>query len=147
MKEKPTLFVAIGLPASGKSTGALHTKAITVSTDSIRKKLYGDESVQGDGKLVFDTAYDVIEANLKMGYDVYFDATNVNRKSRRKLFNKFGRKAKMVAMYYNTPIAECMARNAARSRHVPEDVIIRMNKNLTPPHKSEGWDEIFEIGG
>jgi predicted kinase len=43
----------IGLPGSGKSTFACKLQemipnAVIVSSDTARKKLYGDESIQGD---------------------------------------------------------------------------------------------------
>ena len=60
-----TLLMMIGLPASGKSTRAIRlaldfeTNAI-VSSDDMRKKLYGSEEIQGDSQYVFQCLYNEI---------------------------------------------------------------------------------------
>ena len=45
-------YLLIGLPASGKTTAskelAVAKKAVVISTDKIRKQLYGLETVQGE---------------------------------------------------------------------------------------------------
>ena len=88
------LIMLIGLPGSGKSTLASKIAKdcrnyIVVSTDSVRKEIYGDEAIQGDGNKVFERAYALIDYYLRDGYSVIFDATNVRRKSRKAFIERF----------------------------------------------------------
>lgn len=141
------LYVAIGIPGSGKTTNKLHG-TWSVCPDNIRAHLYGDASIQGDGKRVFTLAYNHAQRLLADGKDVYFDATNTTKYTRQLLLRKLKPYAsKCVALYFNIPIEECKYRNAHRSRVVPEHVIDRMHKQLSlnPPTQDEGFDEIIEI--
>ena len=140
-----TLYTMIGLPGSGKSTFAVnHPECVVVSTDAIRGELFGDENEQKDGKLVFDVAYARLAKAVEAGQDAIFDATNLQRKYRKKIFQMFPN-AYHVAIFVNTPVDVCKERNAKRDRVVPETVIDRMTSNLNPPTIAEGFKEIIEI--
>ena len=80
------LVIMCGIPASGKSTVAKLFNSNIVSTDSIRKELFGDESIQGNGVEVFSLAYSRIRNYLSLGENVVFDATNITIKSRAQIF-------------------------------------------------------------
>ena len=135
----------IGMQGSGKSTFASdHPECIVVSTDAIRAELFGDESEQKDGKLVFDVAYARLAKAVEAGQDAIFDATNLRRKYRKKIFQMFP-KAYHVAVFVNTSIEVCKERNAERDRVVPEMVIDRMASNLNAPTIAEGFKKIIEI--
>lgn len=139
------LYTMIGLPGSGKSTFAFdHPECVVVSTDAIRAELFGDESKQKNGKLVFDIAYTRLAQAVEAGQDAIFDATNLRRKYRKKIFQMFP-KAYHVAVFVNTPIEICKERNAKRDRVVPEMVIDRMASNLNVPTIAEGFKKIIEI--
>lgn len=62
------LFMMIGIPASGKTSLAEQIAksegAEIVSSDSIRKELYGDESIQGDSNKVFRILQDRVVKGL-----------------------------------------------------------------------------------
>jgi predicted kinase len=49
------------------------------------------------------------------------------------------------AVYFDTPIEVCMARNAARERVVPAAAMQRMARRLTPPTLDEGFQRIVVI--
>lgn len=137
------LYTMIGIPGSGKSTFAKsHPECIVVCPDTIRKELFGDEACQKDGNLVFKLAYERIEKALSENKDVIFDATNTTVRSRKPLLKY---KAIHYAVFVNTDINECKKRNANRERKVPEDVIERMARQLTPPTINEGFNFIIEI--
>lgn len=145
-----TLITMVGLPGSGKSTFA-NTMAqrhgdstIVVSTDSIRKELFGSEDVQAHGDKVFALAYKRIEEGLAHGYDVVFDATNLTKRARKDIFKLFPI-VEHLAIYVSTPVEVCKERNANRSRVVPEEVINKMANKLTPPSTEEGFGTIVEI--
>ena len=140
-----TLYTMIGLPGSGKSSFASnHPKCVVVSTDAIRGELFGNESEQKDGKLVFDAAYARLAQAVEAGQDAIFDATNLQRKYRKKIFQMFP-KAYHVAVFVNTPVDVCKERNAKRNRVVPEMVIDRMASHLNVPTIAEGFQKIIEI--
>jgi hypothetical protein len=93
----------VGLPGSGKSTWAgARSDCMVVSTDAIRKELFGDESEQKNGAFVFEIAYARLAQAVALGHDVIFDATNVKRKSRAELFKRFP-DVEHVAVFVNTP--------------------------------------------
>ncbi len=148
---KQVLIVMCGLPASGKSTYSqwLEESGVfkRVCPDLIRKQLYGDENIQGDGKQVFETAYHDIKEYACMGENVVFDATNTNKKRRKELVKEMRPYFDIIILkWFNTPIDICLNRNAERERQVPEDVIRRMNSNFfNKPSIGEGFDLVEEI--
>lgn len=139
------LYTMVGVPGSGKSTfAASHPECMVVSTDTIRKELFGDESEQKNGALVFEIAYARLAQAVALGHDAIFDATNVKRKSRAELFKRFPN-VEHVAVFVNTPFPVCKKRNNQRERRVPVSVIKRMTYQLEPPTLEEGYKEIIEI--
>jgi len=140
-----TLYTMIGLPGSGKSTfAANHPECVVVSTDAIRGELFGDESEQRNGKLVFDVAYSRLAKAVEAGQDAIFDATNLHRKYRKTLFQMFPN-VDHVAVFVNTPVGECLKRNNQRARVVPAPAIYRMSHQMEPPTIAEGFSKIIEI--
>lgn len=81
-----SLTVLVGLPACGKSYYANKykdkKKIKIVSSDSIRKELYGKEEEQGDPSKVFKIMYERTLTYLRDGFNVIYDATNINMKKR-----------------------------------------------------------------
>lgn len=137
------LYTMIGIPGSGKSTIANQIpNAVVICPDSIRKELYGSEEIQGDGKRVFDLAYQRIGDELAKGNDVVFDATNTTLRARKAVF-RFP--AEHIAIFVDTLLDKCLKRNATRERKVPEEVIYRMHNNLIYPSKTEGFSKIIRI--
>ena len=82
-----TLYMTIGLPGSGKSYYANVLKenenVSIVSSDKLREELWGDENIQGDNELLFDTLQKRILGNLLLDRDVIYVVTNINAKRRR----------------------------------------------------------------
>lgn len=142
----PTLTVLCGLPGSGKSTFATeccnaNPKLVVVSTDSIRKELYGDESVQGNHSVVFATAYKRTQSALAKGFDVVFDATSLYKRSWAFLESALqGIGHESACVVFDVPIEECKRRNLARDRVVPEEVIDAMSSRAGI---KAGYGELF----
>lgn len=149
-KKKNVLIVLCGLPASGKSTYAemLAESGVfqRVCPDLIRKELYGDENIQGNGKEIFGIALERLKQFGLCGNNVVFDATNINADRRTKLVKQmcfyFGT---LICKFIYTPLDLCLFRNRQRERQVPEDVIQRMHDNFDFPTTNEGWDYVEEI--
>lgn len=153
MNKEPILFMMCGLPASGKSTEAAmiaeQADAIVLSSDAIRAELYGDENIQGDPRKVFALLNQRVVENLKAGHNVVYDATNLNAKKRMGLL-RFLKTAGCVfssqCVLVLCPYEQCLKRDAARERHVGEEVLHRMLLNFQPPFYNEGWDFIRIVG-
>lgn len=150
MNKKNVLIVLGGLPASGKSTYAemLFESGIfqIVCPDLIRKAFYGDESIQGDGKRVFETAFHDIKEYGCLGENVVFDATNINADRREALVKEMRPYFDIIIFkWFHTPLCICLDRNQKRKKQVPEDVLWRMSDNFQAPTMREGWDYIEEI--
>lgn len=143
------ITVLIGLPASGKSTYAKTIDgAIVLSSDEIRKELYGDESIQGNPKEVFSTLHTIMEDKLhSKDAHIVIDATNMNRFER----SSYVKAAtnyncdELEAIIFKTSVAECVRRNEARDRKVRDFVFDKMIAKYEEPTISEGFDTIRVI--
>ena len=143
-------FLLVGLPASGKSTFskrlAASKNAVIISTDSIRKMLYKDESKQGDWKEIERVLHDSIFQSISKGQSVIIDATHTVREHRKILINLSNR-INWTCYFLNTDKQTCIKRNLERARTVPKHVIESMANQLelTPPKKLEGFKKLYEI--
>lgn len=150
MSDRNVLIVLGGLPASGKSTYAemlvASGKYKRVCPDLIRKELYGDENIQGDGARVFKIAHCRIRDYGCLSENVVFDATNINANRRKELVKSMrGYFDTIIFKWFSTPLYLCKERNSQRERQVPNEVIERMLLNFEEPTIEEGWDCIEEI--
>lgn len=147
----PTLYVMIGPAGSGKTTFANGIRgADVISTDQLRKEMFGDEAVQGQAARVFRAAYHLTRMWLNMGLNVVFDATNTTTKTREELLkNVRGIDCHKVAIYMNTPRGECKFRNNKRERKVLNEVINRQDWQMERDAQTipEQFDEIIVVNG
>lgn len=147
----PELILLIGIPGSGKSFYAKkydydrifkHNTTI-LSSDQVRKELYGDENDQTHNEEVFQYIKDTSVKKLEKGQRVIVDATNLSRKARQSItsyvdqelsFYEYGFIKFIVVA---TPYYQCLENNRKRSRQVPENVIKRMYKQFEFPTYTE----------
>lgn len=145
-----TLYIMVGIPGSGKSTGARKLSDKTGSTivcpDDIRAEKTGDASNQGDDDNVWKTAFGRLHGLLKNGDSVIFDATSVNVSSRKPLI-KIGKKYKcdVVACVFPITLQTAIDRQDNRDRKVPTHVIEKFYNKFKMPSTSEGFDGIFRF--
>ncbi|MCX8078546.1 MAG: AAA family ATPase [Geminocystis sp.] len=146
--------ILIGCPASGKSTLAQYLKkkqssCEIVATDEIRKKLFGDENIQGDWPTIAKEAYQQIHELIKNGRGVIYDATNAKPSWRIELLMHLKKYEKInwIGWYLKTPLQVCLEWNRKRKRQVPDEVIIAMFLSLEnyPPKREEGFFEVYEV--
>ena len=144
---KPKLIFLVGPPACGKTTYANRKfrdgKTVILSSDEIRKELFGDETIQTKNAVVFETLYQRMRTALSSGKDVVIDATNINKQTRKLVFDALGNiPAKKIAIVIKTPKAICHNLNNGRTRIVPDPVIDEYFNMFEQPTKEEGFDKI-----
>ena len=142
-----TVLVLVGLPGSGKSTWAAAQPITVLSSDTIRQLLAGDATNQQIHQEVFRTLRFLLRRRLELGAPAtIIDATSllpVHRKPFIKIAHSLGAHAE--AVYFDTPLEECLRRNATRSRVVPPEVIAALAAKLRPPTPAEGFTKIHRI--
>ncbi|MEB3122346.1 MAG: ATP-binding protein [Snowella sp.] len=148
-----TLFL-IGCPSSGKSTLAYQLINQTpnyriISTDQIRQKLFGDESIQGNWQLIEAEIFTQIQQNLTAGNSIIYDATNAKRAWRMALLQKLKsiNNLDIIGLHLQTPLEICKQWNKQRQRQVPESIIESYYQALKqfPPIPAEGFTAIYDI--
>lgn len=144
---RPSLILLVGIPGSGKTTYAktymeYTPNVIHLSSDAIRKELYGDENIQGDPAEVFTLMQKRAIKALNDGDDVVYDATNITRKDRASIIKICPQFVKIETHIIWAPIETCIEQDASRDRTVGKEVIDRMLKRFQAPYYDEGIDEI-----
>lgn len=144
------LEMFIGIPGCEKSTHARKmmekdSSIVIVSSDAIRKELYGSEEDQSHNQEVFNEVFNRTRAAIKDNKHCIIDATNLSRKRRiafLKQFNNCEKRATVFAI----PFEVCCERNNSRERIVPQYAMDRMYRSFEPPHYAEGFDDIQIVG-
>lgn len=148
---KPTLYVMIGIPGSGKSTFArgvlckIHN-AMHVSRDEIRSRLakdYSEEFVKDNESLVYKEYIGTIRVGLLVG-DVVADATQYTAKSRKNLLKNLSlNDVDVVYVVLNTPLKVCKERNSSRKgrEYVSEDKIDFFFNHLELPYELSDFEK------
>lgn len=142
----PNFIMLVGLPGAGKTYTAQQLakgrNAVVLSSDNIRKELYGSEVTQGTHDEVFELMNKRAADYLKNGTNVIYDATNLRRKNRKYLLSvlpkECAKKVYIVWARYET----CLERDAHRKHSVGKNIIDRMIKNFQVPYYDEGWNYI-----
>lgn len=155
MSRKNTLIVLCGISGSGKSTFAKHLLEISeeretaiaiACPDLVREKLYGDASIQGNGKKVFQMAFDIVKLSGMVKADCVFDATNTTKKARKKVIEQGRKYFDFIICYYFYPsLVKSINNMAKRERQVPREVLARQINQWETPTIDEGFDYVCEI--
>lgn len=154
---KKTVYMAIGVPGSGKSTwwenavknGTIPQYAMRINMDSIRKELTGSESNMDKNDLVAKVAKSTLLGALANSVEViYWDNTSAKRRYRKEVIES-AKKAgyEVIGIWFNVPLEVAKQRNAARDRKVPEHVLDNMHESLmsAKPDISEGFTQVIVV--
>ena len=144
---KPTLYIMVGLSASGKSTKAkelaTENNATIVSSDSIRGE-FGEVIDQSNNNEVFKIFHQRIKDSLSKGISVIADATNISMKSRRQIFETVKNiNCNVIGYVMSKPVDKCIEDNIYREYPVPHHVIQKQMMNFQIPFYEEGFDKII----
>jgi protein phosphatase len=145
------LVVLCGPAGSGKSTFAARNFAATqiISSDRLRGMVSDDESDQEASGAAFFLLRSLVRFRLLRGRLTVVDTTALHRKSRRELLRLAREsRAKTIAILFLVDFETCMARNAARERHVPDDVLLRQYELFERARLSiptEGSDQVVTV--
>lgn len=143
------LTILVGLAASGKSTIASKMEqkgAIIVSSDAIRKELFGDESVQSNPAKVFQIFNDRIVSALRADNNwVVADACNIWCRKRKHFIQQVRTaipEVHITTIVVATSLGQLYSNDENRVRHVGRDVINRQLRQFQMPCYWEGIDSI-----
>lgn len=142
------LYIMVGIPGSGKSfiseKLARKYNAIVFSSDKYRLKVCGDENCQDRNQDVFSALYRDLRLALQNGENCIFDATNVTRKDRARIFNQIKGipDVEVIAYVMRTPFEICVKNDLHRERTVGYDVIKKFLYRYEFPQRFEGFSDI-----
>ncbi len=130
-----TIFILIGIQASGKSTFA-------------RRFLGNCTDISLDQLHTRKKELTTLEVALLMGENCVIDNTNPTRQERKKYIDLAQKEGyKIVGLYFRSAIAECNIRNNGRTgkAKIPLKGLLATAKRLQQPLLQEGFDELYYI--
>lgn len=148
------LYIMMGTPGSGKSTwiqNHLDEHTVWISRDDVRFSMVAeDEEYFSKEKEVFKEYVRRINNALENNYNVFADATHLNKASRNKLLTAINSELNIEidVVWIKTPLEDCISQNDNRKgtrSFVPRSVIRRMNSQIEAPEFEEGIKKIYII--
>lgn len=155
---KPTIFMMVGAPGSGKSTwwedavrsGRIdQTKAVRINMDTIRKELTGNAEDQSKNGMVARIAdQNLVNALSHRIPVIVWDNTSARPKYRKNVIKEAQvADYDVVCVYFDLDLETVQLRNELRERVVPKDVVERIYNSIqqNPPTEDEGFSQIIRI--
>lgn len=136
------VIILCGVPASGKDyyiEHSLSSKYQIVSLDAIRERL--NIKPTENQSLVVETGFAEAKECLRKKQPFIWNATSVSRLFRRNIISVCRDYDAYVSIHaFDKPLETILKQNNQRSRHVPEEVIMRMARNFEPPTLMEAHE-------
>jgi predicted kinase len=157
----PTLFMLGGLPGCGKSTyrkTLLNSEIIefnncsNISSDDyivVNAKIANQtykESFNQIARIATNKMNDDVEYAISCNYNMIWDQTNLNTKTRKTKLAKIPKHYKKVAIWFDVDLEIIFARNNERKaigRDIPLHVLNSMIESMQPPIIDEGFDAVI----
>ncbi len=146
---EPCLVVLAGPGASGKTTWAAATVPAdqVVSSDRLRGLVGAGEDDMAASEDAFAVLDDVVRRRLARGLTTVVDTLGLDA-DRRRAWLALAREQGMaaVAVAFDTPAAECRARNRRRANPIPAGALSRQLSGWPAARAAlgdEGWDRVL----
>ena len=126
-----------GIPGSGKST---FSRSLA-QEKQLERFSFDEMNYYSVNKFIHSSL-----KNVHDGKSIVIDSTNIYRNDREKILRDVQDvNCKKVLVYMNTPLKECLYRNAHREARLPDHIVNRLHTELQKPTFDEGWDEMIIV--
>lgn len=155
---RPTLYMLIGVPASGKSSwvhnqGFYNDQTYIASTDSYIESVASvlnttyNEVFAANINAATKAMNKEIQAAIELGLDIVWDQTNTTFLSRSRKLRMIPSTYKKVAVFFPTPDVEILEKrlNSRVGKQIPVHFMKSAIESLDPPDRFEGFDEIIKV--
>lgn len=143
-----TLVVLVGPSAAGKSTYAARFPASWRVCLDVYREMVADDAGSQSGEAAIAQIQDVVlDARLARNLTTIVDTTALLAHARARLLARarYYQRTVVAVLFDTVPLAECIRRNAARDRQVPQD-ILRWQHTVIPTAeqlRAEGFDQVL----
>ena len=162
MSKRPTVWMLVGVPGSGKSTfvdsqidneadrdESLHIASTDNYIEYIAKsgwKTYNDvfkDHIKDAEKRMYEGVIDAVKADI----NIIWDQTNLTRKSRAKKMIMIPDHYEKIAIVFPTPDEEELKRRLASrpGKTIPPHIVKVMAESMEYPEKDEGFTTIMDF--
>ena len=150
---KPTLYMLVGIPGSGKSTWVMNNApkdAVVLSTDDYLQAKADEAGTTYDA--VFSSMIQSATVHMERSkreaisnsLSVVWDQTNLTRSARKRKLLGFDNYHKVAVVFDIPERDELRKRLASRpGKNIPDDVIESMISQFQIPTTKEGFDEVI----
>ena len=139
------LYILCGIPGSGKT---IYSRTLA---RQLNAKLYCyDDIPQSSNPSKFEALHgrmwaDILD-DLRSNNAVVCDDLHTTKKQRIDILNAVKEvDCRKTLIVMNTPLEECIIRNANRKDRLPDCILTYIHKTFEPPDLSEGWSEILYL--
>ncbi|SRR6056297_921301 len=166
--QRPGVVVLVGLPASGKSTARATAVATGVAAGSYQYST--DDKIDARAAEINSTYAEVfkdfastaaeladaeVAAAIERGQNVLWDQTNMTRKKRRKIMNRFPKEYRRECICILPPFNQQQEEELERrlesraGKEIPDFVLRSMRDSFQLPSENEGFNRVmyFDING